>query len=233
MAQDGDNIDFKPFLDMAIGILFILLILIASQMFFQRAASEQDTPPQDARQQRLAWEKEALLLVQRVATRLDAAGLQSGADLAARSVSLPLSRLIDTTDQGHANQRLQANATAAAAIAEAVDDELSCLITPVGACPSYQFLKLGSFKLTYLVTQSPAFSPALPIGAYARLVSSSLSHAIAQHRPNLFGLANAASRPAWEGDSIQVQPEPVGASGEVVVAGLRGRLNIGFTFDGP
>jgi hypothetical protein len=222
MTNDGDQIDFKPFLDMAIGVLFVLLILIASQMFFQRAATEEDTPQQT---HRLAWEKESAFLMQRMTSRLETGGFAARSDLRARTVSLPLETVV-----GIEAGRPRANPQAVSILAEVLDDELACLVsaTARSVCPAYQFLRLGLFKLTYTLTRYPVGTATLPAEAYGRLVSSIVSAAIAEQRPTLLALPGSAARPALEREvaQIQIADSPTG------VLPLEGFLTISFTFDG-
>ena len=46
-ADDLDGVDFKPFFDMVVGVLFILLILIAAQLFFSQFQDQSETAAQE------------------------------------------------------------------------------------------------------------------------------------------------------------------------------------------
>ena len=46
-ADDLDGVDFKPFFDMVVGVLFILLILIAAQLFFSQFQDQSENAAQE------------------------------------------------------------------------------------------------------------------------------------------------------------------------------------------
>jgi hypothetical protein len=87
--QSSDTIDFKPFFDMVVGILFILLILIAAQLFFTRF--ETDSPEAQAQQKRAARLVEQELFLISVADTLRKSGFAPVVDRVGNSVSIPLS----------------------------------------------------------------------------------------------------------------------------------------------
>ena len=49
--SDADDTDLKPFLDMLVGIVFIMLILVAAQMFFTQWGPTEETAERERRQQ--------------------------------------------------------------------------------------------------------------------------------------------------------------------------------------
>lgn len=84
----SDTIDFKPFFDMVVGILFILLILIAAQLFFTRF--ETDSPEAQAQQKRAMRLAEQELFLNSVAANLTKSGFVPVVDRVANRVSIPL-----------------------------------------------------------------------------------------------------------------------------------------------
>src|SRR5438045_2732124 len=104
MAQPGeldDAIDFKPFFDMIVGILFVLLILVAAQMFFtQWGASDERTPQEKAQQVRLEWEREITAFLTDAAERLRARGLQPTIDQVDRTLAVPLADVTRIEEAG-------------------------------------------------------------------------------------------------------------------------------------
>jgi hypothetical protein len=89
--QGSDSIDFKPFFDMVVGILFILLILIAAQLFFSRF--ESDSPEAQAQQKRAARAAEQELFLNGVAIALTKAGFPANVDRAGNRITVPLAAL--------------------------------------------------------------------------------------------------------------------------------------------
>jgi hypothetical protein len=87
--QSSDTIDFKPFFDMVVGILFILLILIAAQLFFTRF--ETDSPEAQAQQKRATRLIEQELFLNSVADTLKKSGFVPTVDRVGNRVSIPLS----------------------------------------------------------------------------------------------------------------------------------------------
>lgn len=86
-----DTIDFKPFFDMVVGILFILLILIAAQLFFSRF--ETDSPEAQAQQKRAARLADQELFLNSIAAALKISGFKPQVDRVANRVSVALDEL--------------------------------------------------------------------------------------------------------------------------------------------
>lgn len=89
--QGSDSIDFKPFFDMVVGILFILLILIAAQLFFSRF--ESDSPEAQLQQKRAARAAEQELFLKDVTNALTKAGYPAILDRAGNRITVPLAEL--------------------------------------------------------------------------------------------------------------------------------------------
>jgi hypothetical protein len=88
LAQQ-DHFDFKPFFDLAVGMLFILLIMVSAQLFFM----QWDRPVNDLENRRKAElrEIEVGLLLERAAERLRRDGYTAivNRDAVAISVTMP------------------------------------------------------------------------------------------------------------------------------------------------
>src|SRR5665213_2788398 len=99
-ASDLDGIDFKPFFDMVVGVLFVLLILIGALLFFQSAQSDvtakQAQSEAQARQRaeeertRQEWRTERAALLSFLADHLREHGVEASVDLANASIAIPL-----------------------------------------------------------------------------------------------------------------------------------------------
>lgn len=95
-SSDG-SIDFKPFFDLVVGILFILLILISAQLFFSQWGSE-PTPEQqaaraeEARRQLVVADQARFL--EQLAGRLGEQGFSASVDKAGQSVAVDTALLM-------------------------------------------------------------------------------------------------------------------------------------------
>ncbi len=98
MAEHGDDaIDFKPFFDMVVGVLFILLILVSAQLFFsqwQNAASPAETAAREAEAKRLRADADVAAFIDELVEALRAAGFSPAVDRLGRSVSIPASQVM-------------------------------------------------------------------------------------------------------------------------------------------
>lgn len=85
MSSDNSDepVDFKPFFDMVVGLLFLLLILVSAQLFFSQW-QVQPFPAHLARQeaeaQRHAFEARVDEALTRIAQQLGAAGFSPAID---------------------------------------------------------------------------------------------------------------------------------------------------------
>src|SRR5215212_1219045 len=86
---ESDGSDFKPFFDMIVGVLFILLILISAQMFFAQH-SEQSAVEAEAKKVSLERNKQIKSFLEDVAERLRKTGFDVDVDLSRRLLVLRL-----------------------------------------------------------------------------------------------------------------------------------------------
>lgn len=178
---DLDGIDFKPFFDMVVGVLFVLLILISAQMFFTQWGSARDPAKVDADEIALAWDEEQRRFILDVADRLRIAGFSVTPDEIARTVAIPLSSVvtIGPDAQPGVDPKL---ATAGAVLSE----RLACLRRDAAGsdCLTFNYLALGD-----LASATRLRGAATPGGIapdrYSYLLSTVLLGAMLQAAPGL------------------------------------------------
>lgn len=145
-SSDG-SIDFKPFFDLVVGILFILLILISAQLFFSQWGSE-PTPEQKAeraeetRRQRVVADQTRFL--ERLAADLGKQGFAASIDKAAQSVTVDTAGLVKDPAKSELDQvRVER-------LAQTVEAALRCVAvataptSPGDACGRPYEARLGS-----------------------------------------------------------------------------------------
>jgi hypothetical protein len=225
-AQDDiDAIDFKPFFDMVVGVLFVLLILISAQLFFSQWGTSQDSAKDEADQLPLAWEEEQRNFLEGLASALRRRGLESAVDLVDRSVVLPLKQVVAAQPDGRPRLEQQANA----ALAEVLLQRLRCLEASQAGkngCPQFKLLILGQLKSEVRLRGQPS---AFGYGAdrYAHLLSTLMSASLLQNAPELLAWTGAGGGPALRfGSSIA----PAAASAD---PSLEGELVLRFAFEKP
>src|SRR5260370_41673002 len=98
MDTESDGSDFKPFFDMIVGVLFILLILISAQMFFAQHSVEQSAD--DAKKVSLERNKQIKSFLEDVAERLRKNGFDVDVDLIRRQLVLRLDQFSKPTVGG-------------------------------------------------------------------------------------------------------------------------------------
>ena len=180
-GREAEGSDFKPFFDLVVGILFILLILIAAQLFFTRYEDTPSPAEAAARQRealRLAQNKAVDGLLERVANELRGAGFSPAIDLLERRVTLPAAEL-----------RQEARPEATAALARILRTGVSCTAeAPVQACagPSLARIERIAFSL-----REDAFAGGVPSTA-ARIGALKLSSQIFEAAPELLDLRTSS-----------------------------------------
>jgi hypothetical protein len=137
--SDEEPFDFKPFFDMIVGVLFVLLILIAAQMFFARHEVEVDRAS-EARTAASAADAlhaaETKALLDRIATELTVRGFQPVVTYDRRLVSADLPASSETE--------------AAATLAAALMKTAACAAPDTAGhpgCPAYSTLRLERLSL--------------------------------------------------------------------------------------
>lgn len=185
-----DDIDFKPFFDMVVGILFILLILISAQIFFAQHVG--DDASQEAERRAIERERQTTAFLEDLTARLRAAGLDARLDRQRRAVSMPLGRIVTVAGNGIP----QFADAPLAAIGGILAERLGCLV-PVArtTCPDVDLLNLGAAEAELRLTGMPERTP-VPQDRYAQFATTLLSAALLRTRPELLALTSSAGTPA-------------------------------------
>jgi hypothetical protein len=219
MARPSDDaIDFKPFFDMVVGVLFILLILISAQMFFSQwpsAPSPAEAAAREAEARRARIEADAGAFLTELAEALRAAGFSPVVDRLGRSVSVPAAEVLGPAEGG----RVPANRQALARFAPAVLSALRCVAGAPRpeACRSGTAVRLARMDLRAQLAGSAGTTP----DGGARLTGLELAAALFSGAPDLLSLAGTSGTPAVPGT---VGIEMVGAAPRFV---------LDFAFAGP
>jgi hypothetical protein len=219
MAQPSDEaIDFKPFFDMVVGVLFILLILISAQMFFSQwpsTPSPAEAAAREAEARRARIEADAGAFLDELAGALRAAGFSPAVDRLARSVSVPAAEVLGAPDAG----RVPANRQALARFGPAVLTVLRCVAgTPrPEACRSGTAVRLARMDLRAQLAGSAGTTP----DGGARLTGLDIAAALFSGAPDLLSLTGASGTPA------------VGSAVRIEMAGGAPRFVLDFAFAGP
>ncbi|MFL6796333.1 MAG: hypothetical protein ACJ8F3_02860 [Xanthobacteraceae bacterium] len=222
MNPDAESIDFKPFFDMIVGILFILLILISAQLFFAQHASDETYESQEARRIALERERQTLSFLEEITLRLRTAGLEANVDRFRRAVRLPLQQVL----AGSAASVPSFSDPALATLGRVLANRLPCVLaaTPRPAdCRETGLLQLGAVDAE--LRPNLAASPLAP-DRYAQLAMTLFSAGLLRAQPDLLALTNAAGTPAlrFSGVSASGQPAAAGA------AAATGELSLLFVF---
>jgi hypothetical protein len=197
--SDSDEIDFKPFFDMIVGVLFVLLILIAAQMFFTQWGAD---PEDAARRERQAqaqidWERQLTGFLEDVRQRVAAAGLPAAADVTQRTVSVPLSALAAPSPGAP-----RIDAGAAGRLGQAVLASLRCLAGQGSApaarepgCPATYRLRLWQVGTELRLAGAPQGTD-LPPDRAGALLGALVTAALLQGAPELLGVSGTSGLPA-------------------------------------
>jgi hypothetical protein len=217
-AADAEEIDFKPFFDMVVGILFILLILISAQIFF--AQHVVDDASQEAERRALERERQSTAFLEDLATRLRGDGFDARVDRHRRAVALSTTPLMSATPAGTPQFAEGASVT----LGKILSERLPCVAATSPArttCPDTDLLKLGSLEAELRLTALPERTP-VPQERYAQLATTLFSAALLRAQPDLLAFTNAGGVPALRFSGMN-QPDAPQAS-------LAGALNLIFVF---
>jgi hypothetical protein len=224
--SDIDAIDFKPFFDAVIGVLFVLLILIAAQLFFTQWASV----PEDNTQERsppvfLEWERQVSAFLTDFAERLRGDDLTPAVDFVDKSVSLPLSQIARIGPDAWPQINQQPGS-----IGRLLLDRLHCLprqaAAPSSGCPVLDLLRLGRVNVELRV--GVPGSAELAADRYAEYLRILVSAALIQGAPGLLAVSGSGAAPAIASTSSVIAPEM--PPPEKLLAG---DVALRFTFEPP
>lgn len=209
-----DGIDFRPFFDMVVGILFVLLILVAALIFFQRAEDGMSGASPEAESRR--WRLERDQFLDRLAGTLTAKGLPASADTAAGTVLVRLDRVIRLDGPGLPGLREPAAAT----LADALSSAVGCVSIPRTSgpdCADEDLLALGSLSVQVRLGAIPR-DMGLPRDRAARFITATLSNFLYQQASSLLRASDRAGAPAVGFDDGTVGDGTGGDPGTLALA---------------
>ncbi len=192
---DIDGVDFRPFFDMVVGILFVLLILIGALLFFQQSSQDEAAAKEAERNARIL-EAQTVKFLEKIAGDLRQHGFDPRIDLPNRTVSVPLAGFAKIGPDGLPEVPDQAVKDLGTTLA----GDLQCVLpgaTSSDPCKAYDHvqLNLASVRVQAGGLQSAS---ALPQDQFARLLTSEFSTALFRGVPRLLNLTNAAGLSALE-----------------------------------
>ncbi len=207
-TNEDEVIDFKPFFDLVVGILFILLILVASQLFFSRwkdAPSPQDAAAQAREQRRVATLADIDSFLDGLSGALDKAGFTPALDRVGRRIIIP------------AGQVLKAQAGAGARLGNTLLAQLHCVDGSTGparaACAGKGVARIAAVKARLQLPGEPGAATPAPA---ARVTGLTLSASLFSAAPDLLAVTAPGGAPAVSPDiavtalPTSAQPAPAG-----------------------
>jgi hypothetical protein len=195
MDTESDGSDFKPFFDMIVGVLFILLILISAQMFFAQHSVEQSAVDDDAKKVALERNKQIKSFLEDVAERLRKNGFDVDVDLIRRHLVLRLDQFSKPPVGGipkFSDERVEV-------LGQILSDRLGCVfvssLTPAD-CMDWKKLQLGEVQVEVQTGTLPAETVLSP-ERFTQLATTLFSAALLGNRPALLSLTGAAGTPLF------------------------------------
>jgi len=214
-----EDADFRPFFDMVIGILFVLLILVAALIFFQQVQDNTVTS-EAARQESAIRRAEIAAFLGTLADRLRGEGLDATVDLAGSAVLLPLHQVVAVERQGLPG--VEAEATAR--LGRTLTGLVSCVSQPRNAgaaCAAYDRLHLDALDVRVSTGALPP-GTALPRDRFGRLASALLSAALLRNETGLLQASDEAGQRVMAFDDALAGSSPAaapdGPGGDVVLS---------------
>ena len=195
-TDDLEGGDFKPFFDMAMGVLFIFLILIGSLLFFQTV--DKTTGAVSAQNNAREREMQIAAYLRGLADDLRARGLMAKIDLANAAIVLPLGQI--ATVGGDGLPKLQPQA--AKGLGEVLARDLAC-VAPAGGdrsggCAAFPLLRLDRAGGNVRIGEVAA---SLAPDRFGYLLAGELSSAMAEASPGLLGLSAGDGSMLWKIES--------------------------------
>lgn len=217
-----EDADFRPFFDMVIGILFVLLILVAALIFFQQVQDNSATS-EAAKQESAIRRAEIATFLGALAERLRGDGIEATVDLAGGAVLLPLRDVVSVEAGGLPGVRAEATARLGAALTGLV----SCVSQPRtagAACAAFDRLHLDALDVRVLTGALPGVA-VLPRDRFGRLASALLSAALLRNEAGLLGASDDAGQRVIAFDDALAGSAPAATSD-----GVGGDVVLGFAF---
>jgi hypothetical protein len=208
LDTESDGSDFKPFFDMIVGVLFILIILISAQMFFAQSSME------DADAAKLERNKQIRSFLEDVADRLRMNGFEPGIDLVRRRLTLSLDQLSSSPMAGiptFSDRRVEA-------VGRILSNRLGCIFTGPAQpsdCMDWNLIRLGEVQVELQAGAPPQESPLSP-DRFSQLATTLFSAKLLSSRPDLLSLTGAGGTPLLHFQSLPpLNPGLGGESGLV------------------
>lgn len=215
--QSDDNIDFKPYFDMVIGILFLLLIIISAQLFFTRYDDQAlESEVERARREQLMqdWTHQIEEFLTRTAANISAGGVDATPDPQGRRILIRASQLVSWAAAGTGEARTMAGAVAQTAAALRQAANCATPAAPSG-CPPRGLLALDGFSLDTLVIGTSPRQDQAP-DSHAAAAAAVLVGAFGAAEPSLFDIRDHTGRPALTSFS-EALPLPLGQVAETLL----------------
>ena len=220
-----EGVDFRPFFDMIVGILFVLLILIGALIFFQQSQAQTDATMQ-SRQDELRRRRQADEFLDGIAIALASRGIPAQADYAAGAVLVPLSAVAEADAPGFVPFPRE---EALAALGAAMIGPVGCVSfprRPSPACPEPDLLDLVSMQVETRMGHLPA-GAAITQGEASRLTGALVASGLLNRSLPLLRATEA------EGGRLLSFGSGLSTADPSATAPLAGEIAIGFTFSSP
>jgi hypothetical protein len=192
LHAETDESDFKPFFDMIVGVLFILIILISAQMFFAQRSMEDS---KDVDKATLERNRQIRSFLEDVADHLRMNGFEPGIDLVRRRLILGLDQVSAPSKGGiptFSDQRVEA-------VGRTLSNRLGCIfIGPQHAsdCMDWKLIKIGEVQVELRAGALPPESTLSP-DRFTQLATTLFSAKLLSRRPDLLSLTGAAGTPLF------------------------------------
>ena len=190
-----DGVDFRPFFDMVVGILFVLLILIGALLFFQQS-SQDEAAIKEAERNARVLEVKITQFLEMMASDLRQHGFEATVDLPNKSVAMPLQGLAELGP----DRLPQVVPKRVEDFGRVLATDLPCLVDASPAnqiCAPFEGVRMN---MATVQIQAGAAGPnaLLPQAQSVRLLTSEFSTVLFRNVPALLGLFNAAGYAAVE-----------------------------------
>jgi hypothetical protein len=218
MASDTESggSDFKPFFDMIVGVLFILIVLISAQMFFAQHSME------DSDAAKLERNKQIRSFLEDVANRLRMDGFEPGVDLVRRRLMLGLDQLSSSPIGGiptFSDRQVET-------VGRVLSNRLGCIFSEPARpsdCMDWNLLRLGELQVELQAGVLPQESPLSP-DRFSQLAMTLFSAKLLSSRPDLLSLTGAGGTPLFHFQPLPPLNPSLGG-------GESGRVQFNFIFE--
>jgi hypothetical protein len=208
IAEDEDadeSLDFKPYFDMVVGILFLLLIIISAQLFFTRYGdAAQQAEVESARRTELMrrWSADIDAFLSNLAQSMTERGIPATADQPGRRILVPMERLLATAQPSGG---LEPEKTSIAIATSQLFAAVACASPQSGIrlsglnCPQ-STLRLETFGIDVLMI-GPSPRQDLAPDRFAAAAAAVIRGAFSATEPRLFRFVDASGNSAMTSGS--------------------------------